>query len=121
MTRGEAVIWLTYISEDIGKAEHRALWHYEQVLGEIREMLEGKSDVPDMNVGRWIPCSERLPEEGVTVLVSGWDIDYDIKFINTGYKKRGKWETEESYEYGHEIRVDAWQPLPEPYMEGNNG
>lgn len=69
----------------------------------------------------WIPCSERLPEEEVDVLVSGWDIDYDTSLINTGYMKRGKWETEESYEYGHEIRVDAWQPLPEPYMEENNG
>lgn len=73
------------------------------------------------SVPRWIPCSERLPEEEVDVLVSGWDIDYDTSLINTGYMKRGKWETEESYEYGHEIRVDAWQPLPEPYMEENNG
>ena len=40
MTKGEAVNWLINISADIGKAEHRELWHYEQALSEIREMLE---------------------------------------------------------------------------------
>ena len=50
MTRGEAVIWLGYISEDIGKAEHRALWHYEQTLDEIKDMLEGE---PERKTGKW--------------------------------------------------------------------
>ena len=40
MTNGEAVNWLINIAADIGKAEHRGLWHYEQALCEIREMLE---------------------------------------------------------------------------------
>ena len=40
MTSGEAINWLINISADIGKAEHRDLWHYEQALYEIREMLE---------------------------------------------------------------------------------
>lgn len=40
MTNGEAVNWLINISADIGKAKHSDLWHYEQVLSEIREMLE---------------------------------------------------------------------------------
>lgn len=40
MTYGEAINWIINISADIGKAEHRDLWHYEQALSEIREMLE---------------------------------------------------------------------------------
>ena len=40
MTNGEAINWIINISADIGKAEHRDLWHYEQALSEIREMLE---------------------------------------------------------------------------------
>ena len=40
MTNKEAVNWLINITADIGKAEHRDLWHYEQALSEIREMLE---------------------------------------------------------------------------------
>ena len=40
MTNGEAINWIINISADIGKAEHRDLWHYEQALSEIKEMLE---------------------------------------------------------------------------------
>lgn len=40
MTNGEAINWIINISADIGKAEHRDLWHYEQALSEIRDMLE---------------------------------------------------------------------------------
>ena len=40
MTAKEAVNWIINIMADIGKSEHRALWHYEQALMEIREMLE---------------------------------------------------------------------------------
>lgn len=40
MTNKEAVIWLINLTADIGKAKHRDLWHYEQALSEIKEMLE---------------------------------------------------------------------------------
>lgn len=44
MTNREAVNWLINITADIGKAEHRDLWHYEQALSEIREMLEAQPE-----------------------------------------------------------------------------
>ena len=40
MTNGEAVTWIINIAADIGKIEHQDLWHYEQALSEIRDMLE---------------------------------------------------------------------------------
>lgn len=40
MDNREAVNWLINISADIGKAEHGDLWHYEQALTEIKDMLE---------------------------------------------------------------------------------
>ena len=46
MTNGEAVNWIINISADIGKAEHHDLWHYEQALSEIREMLESAQPEP---------------------------------------------------------------------------
>lgn len=52
MTANEAVNWVINITADIGKAEHRDLWHYEQALTEIREMLE--SDVQTVRHGHWI-------------------------------------------------------------------
>lgn len=50
MTREEAVNWLINIMSDIGKAQHRDLWHYEQAVAEIKKMLEEEP--------QWIPCSD---------------------------------------------------------------
>ena len=61
MTNGEAVNWLINISADIGKAEHRDLWHYEQALSDIRDMLESAQPVAkDINV----PVKIHLPQRG---------------------------------------------------------
>ena len=40
MDNREAVNWLINVLADIGKAEHSDLWHYEQALTEIKDMLE---------------------------------------------------------------------------------
>lgn len=40
MTKGEAVNWLINIMADIGKIEHQELWHYEQALMEIRDIMQ---------------------------------------------------------------------------------
>lgn len=50
MTHKEAVNWLINISADIGKAEHNDLWHYEQALDEMKEMLESERDI--------VPCKD---------------------------------------------------------------
>lgn len=51
MTNKEAVIWLINVTADIGKAKHSDLWHYEQALSEIKEMLESQ---PERKKGKWI-------------------------------------------------------------------
>ena len=51
MNNAEAVNWLINITADIGKIEHQDLWHYEQALSEIREMLETE---PQRMRGKWI-------------------------------------------------------------------
>lgn len=53
---------------------------------------------------QWIPCSERLPEEGQSILVTttnGW---YVVAIIRTFFKDMHK-------------DIIAWMPLPEPYRE----
>lgn len=48
MNSKEAVIWLINLAADIGKAEHRDLWHYEQALCEIKEIIESScSEIPN--------------------------------------------------------------------------
>lgn len=94
-------------------------------------------DVPDTNVGKWIPVSERLPEDTDPVNIT-WvnhkPVSYyaDIKdklFTATGCYCDGKWYWYsavcqaylDEYRYSENdymdngIEVIAWMPLPEPY------
>lgn len=54
MTRGEAINWIINLTADIGKVEHRDLWHYEQALEEIRDMIEALPPAQhERIIGRW--------------------------------------------------------------------
>ena len=89
-------------------------------MSEAMEKLARYEDAEDTNVlSRWIPISERLPEEEEYIFLS---------FSNyTGlgigrYEKDGEndnfypGDEEEAYaSYG--LIVNAWMPLPEPYRE----
>lgn len=73
------------------------------------------ADVPDTNVGEWIPCSERLPfaecGESDVVLVT-----CESTLIRLLYFNGGNWcyPTGECYEHSID-KVIAWMPLPEPW------
>lgn len=63
----------------------------------------------------WIPVTERLPEEGLTVLILA-----ESGNIEFGQRDENKWEwlAESIADYWTEAEeVIAWQPLPEPYEE----
>jgi hypothetical protein len=60
----------------------------------------------------WIKCSERMPEEGVHVLIS---TEAEIMYIAYYLKSRGCWECaffDESF-----VDITHWMPLPEPPKE----
>ena len=60
----------------------------------------------------WIPCGERLPKEGVPVLVCNTESRVFIRQINwisLGKSKIPNWSQNA---YG----IRAWQPLPAPYQ-----
>ena len=64
----------------------------------------------------WIPCSERLPNEYVTVLVT-WE--YKGKPYTTTAFRRTKnavtyWDSKDQFRY-RPLNVLAWMPLPAPW------
>lgn len=69
---------------------------------------------------RWIPCSERLPENGRQVLVFARSVHFalakydEMREADGKYKKQ--WVTFDAWKPFYTIKeVIAWMPLPEPY------
>ena len=105
----------------------------------IRRTLE---EAKQKRTGRWIPCSERLPENIRPVIVTWKNNDpasyyqYIVgkHFTGTACYKNDKWywyssTTEDmlaeygrydSEEFDEAIECIAWMPLPEPYQEGES-
>ena len=64
---------------------------------------------------KWIPCSERLPEEYGNYLITTHDGNVDIGTIDP--KKKYVWSACDSDGFYWLRDVLAWMPLPEPYRE----
>lgn len=75
------------------------------------------------SASRWIPCSERLPEEGVKCLVCMSDKNILIAKWDGKYDKQGVWCIAIP-SFGTKLfrikNVPAWMPLPEPPKEADN-
>ena len=74
---------------------------------------------PVTPIVKWIPVSEKLPEEGKEVLAYYEYFRYgDYNCMQTtygvGYQYDGLWCGDIR---GHKLNVIAWQPLPKPYEE----
>lgn len=125
----------------------------EQILDALSEVGVGAGDIsevmsclerlpsadPERKTGKWIPVSERLPEDIRPVIVTWKNTDpasyyqYIVgkHFTGTACYKNGKWywyssTTEDmlaeygrydSEEFDEAIECIAWMPLPTPYQE----
>lgn len=120
-------------------------YHGDSILSALTCVAEGKEVKPikptnNDSVDRWIPCSERLPEEHDSIFkkskgTNRWtdgmfegisdDVNVTIEFedgtrkTKTSHTLDGKWKCER--EYGIKMKVIAWMPLPEPYKEKEHG
>lgn len=63
-----------------------------------------------MNIRRWIPVTEKLPEVSLNSVL-GWDKNFKrcclVQYDGYGFKIN-------SWQY---MDIIAWMPLPEPYTE----
>lgn len=96
--------------------------HSREAYREMKQML--KELPPTQPEQKWIPCSERLPEEEEYVLISKkptkisgskWSVDIAIR---TSDPRSGKIQWRDSgFGVIQDDKVLAWMPLPEPYSE----
>lgn len=97
MTKAEAIAMI----EDDKKR------HHDELSGRYRAALTMAIKALQQEP-KWIPVTERLPEEGEIVLVT--DTLWNIKSVNIDWWNGEQWVRNGQY-------VIAWQPLPEPYEE----
>lgn len=92
--------------------------------GSPTEKLADYEDAEEQGIcGKWIPVSERLPEDEVDVLV--WFEYYRygnynrlFQTIGISYTYNGEWSGFVNGQSGWiRLKVIAWMPLPEPYRE----
>lgn len=118
-----------------GKPFEGDVYEFGIKLMEYIEQVDDEESVTDTNVGvKWVPCSERLPEERESIFKKAkgtdkWDpemfesisddVNVTVEFEDgtrktmTSYTTDGKWSCEK--EYRIKMKVIAWCPLPEPY------
>ena len=101
------------------------LEHMVRASAMVIEMIKDAPTIePDDD--RWIPCSERLPENGRQVLVFARSAHFalakydEMREADGKYKKQ--WVTFDAWKPFYTIKeVIAWMPLPEPYKRGGGG
>ena len=82
------------------------------VFETINELAEEYKDNLSENLTGWIPCSERLPEDGVKVLCYGSNTLGRMRYEVSCYSHKLRWWKCSVITY-----VFAWMPLPAPYTE----
>lgn len=106
-----------YIKTEInpyGKPFDGTVFEFGNMLIDYMERMEKGPE------RKWIPVSERLPEEGYGVLVTVSGKHDNIIFVNAleiaEYRNTEGWIIE-GYLDWLDPDVTAWMPLPEPYKE----
>jgi len=120
MTVDEAIIYLSdmKIKIAIPKAAVQARLNNDALDMAINAL--NCSEFPN----NWIPCSERLPENGRQVLVYARSVHFalakydEMREADGTYKKQ--WVTFDAWKPFYTIKnVIAWMELPEPYQGGD--
>lgn len=116
ISRRSAIMALTKQMSDWNDDRNKIV---EQCIGAIRGLKV--HDSKERKTGKWIPVTERLPEEGLAVLVwcpqrSNIYCAYHDK-RNVNKVVYSEWFIFGAFNTLVNEDVVAWMPLPEPYKE----
>ena len=125
MTEKEAIFVLHKLKPTIPRADGKSTTH---ILETTALDLAIKALDQEKKTGRWIPCSERLPEKngryivtrGLKACGSLWNRVYIVNYSDLmGLCKEKMWWSGNVGKSDFERHDDvlAWMPLPEPYKE----
>ena len=106
MTTDEVIKYLEYADDFM---RHNADWHDREAIDLAIEALKRE---------KWIPVSEKLPEEDAPVLIQkdcSCLVDEHYGRAVGMYDGDKYWTVEDDF-YAEPI---AWMPLPKPYKENN--
>lgn len=92
----------------------------QDIARDIATIIENEKDMRVvLKQPRWIPCSERLPQENETVLISAKYIGHlsqNYPYVEEGFLTHDGWYSAYGDNYSELLaKVVAWMPLPEPY------
>ena len=129
MSISEQVSRLRYVANgmEIGSYSENILIDMLNEAADTIESLSDKLQAANMersaDCGGWISCEDKLPEDGVDVLV--WFEyfrygEYNRLFQTKGisYTYNGQWSGFVNGQSGwNQLSIIAWQPMPEDYHE----
>lgn len=98
---------------------------------EAVETLLVEGEMYDVDIPKWIPCSEGMPKEKDAGILKKLGTEKKSEYVLATVEVKGermtvtactydgKWDWNMKYAFP-DFKVIAWMPLPEPYEGGND-
>lgn len=118
----------SYIEEGFGYSQCSDAFNDGETLGAFNaysDMLDFIKELAEEYNNDWIPCSERLPNKSGKYLITQERYRLEDRLCNRPIAIEVDYvdfnAIDNSWNRARFFKVIAWQPLPQPYKENENG